>query len=235
MWCGSINVRILISIDQHWSALGSPAKYTSSWMCFSTSSWSCHWVAVRIVWEEIFINEHEMSADCCGQLWVWHIVCGQTCDGLYHFIFYLINFGIPYGSRTIKPALARHTGVQVPVVPAKVITWSFLTNYPKPMPINIGTYHIQPTGVHGLCFGSCFSGPLPLCSLILGPLSRVHFGASLVGRLYSEIDHTYHSIEAQCVSHHYPRWTATLFILMTWESTNVPGSFHCECHKLLRR
>ncbi len=19
---------------------------------------------------------------CCGQLWVWHIVCGQTCDGL---------------------------------------------------------------------------------------------------------------------------------------------------------
>ncbi len=34
---------------------------------------------------------------------VWHIVCGQTCDGLYHFVFYLINFGIPYGSRTIKP------------------------------------------------------------------------------------------------------------------------------------
>ncbi len=31
---------------------------------------------------------------------------------------------------------------------------------------------------------------------------------SLVVRLYSEIDHTYLSIEAQCVSHHYPRWTA---------------------------
>ena len=78
------------------------------------------------------------------------------------------------------------------------------------MPINIGTYHIQPTGVHGLCFGYCFSGPLPLRSLILGPLSRVHFGESLVVRLYSEIDHTYLSIEAQCVSHHYPRWTATV-------------------------
>ena len=25
------------------------------------------------------------SWDYCGQLWVWHIVCGQTCDGLYHF------------------------------------------------------------------------------------------------------------------------------------------------------
>ncbi len=77
------------------------------------------------------------------------------------------------------------------------------------MPINIGTYHIQPKGVHGLCFGYCFSGPLPLRSLILGPLSRVHFGESLVVSLYSEIDHTYLSIEAQCVSHHYPRWTAT--------------------------
>ncbi len=58
---------------------------------------------------------------CCGQLWVWHIVCGQTCDGLYHFAIYLVNFGIPYGSHTIKPALARDTGVQVSLVPAKVI------------------------------------------------------------------------------------------------------------------
>ncbi len=130
---------------------------------------------------------------CCGQLWVWHMICGQTCDGLYHFAFYLVNFGIPYGSHTIKPALARHTGVQVPVVPAKVITW-----------------HILPTGIHGLCSGYCFSGPLPLRSLLRGPLSRVHFGESLVVRLYSEIDHTYLSIEAQCVSHHYPRWTATM-------------------------
>ncbi len=32
-------------------------------------------------------------------------------------------------------------------------------------------------------------------------------------RLYSEIDHTYLSIEAQCVSHHYPRWTATIMFL----------------------
>ncbi len=36
-----------------------------------------------------------------------------------------------------------------------------------------------------------------------------HFGESLVNRLYSEIDQTYLSIEAQCVNHHYPRWTAT--------------------------
>ncbi len=57
-----------------------------------------------------------------------------------------------------------------------------------------------------------FSGPLTLRSLILGQHSRVHFRELLVVRLYSEIDHTYLSIEAQCVSHHYPRWTATLVL-----------------------
>ncbi len=34
-----------------------------------------------------------------------------------------------------------------------------------------------------------------------------YFTWSILG--YSEIDHTYLRIEAQCVSHHYPRWTAT--------------------------
>ncbi len=27
---------------------------------------------------------------CCVQLWEWHMICGQTCDGLYHFAFCLI-------------------------------------------------------------------------------------------------------------------------------------------------
>ncbi len=72
------------------------------------------------------------------------------------------------------------------------------------MPINIGTFHILPTGLHGLCFGFCFAGPLPLRSLSHGPLSRVHFGESLVIRLYSEMDHIHLSSEAQCVSHLLP-------------------------------
>ncbi len=67
-----------------------------------------------------------------------------------------------------------------------------------------GTFHILPTGIHGLCFGSYLSGPLPQRSLLLGPLSRVHFGESLVVRLYSEIDQIHLSSEAQCVSHHLP-------------------------------
>ncbi len=62
----------------------------------------------------------------------------------------------------------------------------------------------SPWGLHGLCFGFCFTGPLPLRSLTNGPLFRVHFGESLVVRLYSEIDHLHLSIEAQCVSHLFP-------------------------------
>ncbi len=34
---------------------------------------------------------------CCGQLWVRHMICGQTCDELYHFIFCTDRFGIPLG------------------------------------------------------------------------------------------------------------------------------------------
>ncbi len=30
---------------------------------------------------------------CCGQLWVRHMICSQTCDELYHFPFYLIVLG----------------------------------------------------------------------------------------------------------------------------------------------
>ena len=73
---------------------------------------------------ESYVSDNVTAGQtCCGQLWVWHTVCGQTCDGLYHFVIYLVILG-----------------------------------------------------------------------------------------LYSEIDHTYLSIEAQCVSHHYPRWTATRHI-----------------------
>ncbi len=56
------------------------------------------------------------------------------------------------------------------------------------------------------------------------------FGESLVVRLYSEIDHTYLSIEAQCVSHHYPRWTAT-YILYIYTSRSV---FFLEMHFLVQ-
>ncbi len=55
---------------------------------------------------------------------------------------------------------------------------------------------------------------------------------SLVVRLYSEIDHTYLSSEAQCVSHHYPRWTATTMVrILMWALTmrNLHHILRCTC------
>ncbi len=31
----------------------------------------------------------EMFPKCCGQLWVRHMFCCRTCDGLYHFTFFI--------------------------------------------------------------------------------------------------------------------------------------------------
>ncbi len=64
----------------------------------------------------------------------------------------------------------------------------------------VGSFQFLPTGVHGLCFGCCFSGPLLLRSLINGPPIGVCFRESLVVRLHSEIDQIHLSIEAQCVT-----------------------------------
>ncbi len=101
----------------------------------------------------------------------------ETCDGLYHFTFSIDRFGIPLGACDFPPQ--GHV-------------------------VNFGTFQFLPTGLHGLCFGFCFAGPLPLRSLAQSPLLRVRFGESLVFRLYSEIDHIHLSSEAQCVSHHLP-------------------------------
>ncbi len=112
--------------------------------------------------------------------------CGQTCDELYHFTFYLIlldTFRIPTDR----------------VSPSQTLRCPGACDFPL-----LG-YHILPTGLHGLCFGFCFAGPLPLHSLSHGPILRVHFRESLVVRLYSEFDHIHLSSEAQCVSHHLPQ------------------------------
>ncbi len=60
----------------------------------------------------------------------------------------------------------------------------------------MGSFQFLPTGLHGLCFGYCFSGPLPLRSLINGPPIGIHFRESLVIRLYSESDQIHLGIEA---------------------------------------
>ncbi len=62
----------------------------------------------------------------------------------------------------------------------------------------------------GCALAFVFSGPLPLRSLSHSPLSRVHFGESLVVRLYSEIDHIHLSSVSAIFT---PGWTATNVML----------------------
>ncbi len=128
----------------------------------------------------------------------WHVL--RSAVGMTHslrsdlwwnipFHALLDHFGIPIGSLTIKSTLARHTGVRRVCVSRQpnrctwVVLWLF-------------------------CFRST-----PKRSLILGPLSRVHVGESLVVRLYSEIDHIHLAVKLGVSAIIYPRWTATIALL----------------------
>ncbi len=148
------------------------------------------------------------------------MVCGQTCDGLYHFAFYLVNLGIPFGSQTDQVCLS-----QTHRCPGAC--GSRQSDH-----VIIGTFHILPTGTHGLYFGSFVSGPLPLRSLLNGPHSRVHFRESLIIRLYSEIDQIHLSSEAQCVSHHLPPVDCHTLppIMEYYQPCHLGGVFDLTCH-----
>ncbi len=98
----------------------------------------------------------------------------KTCDELYHFIVSIDRLGIPFGFQTIIWSFARHPVSRCLTFPAIGVTWSIWTNHRPRMnqlPIKIGSFQFLPTGLPGLCFGCCFSGPLPLRSLTNGPLS----------------------------------------------------------------
>ncbi len=84
------------------------------------------------------------------------------------------------------------------------------------LPIKIGSFQFLPTGLHGLCFGCGFSGPLPLRSLANGPPIVVCFRESLFVRLHSEIDQIHLSIEAQCVTTRLPLGDCHNWLLITW-------------------
>ncbi len=82
---------------------------------------------------------------CCGQLWVRHMICGQTCDGLYHFTFYWVIFGIPFGSQPIKSALARHNQhwyLPYPTYGSRwVVLWLlFCRSTPSTFPVTWSTF-----------------------------------------------------------------------------------------------
>ncbi len=61
---------------------------------FNTVSFDISWFQILIpipIPEYRNLHFCNIKECCCGQLWVWHMICGQTCDGLYHFAFCLVN------------------------------------------------------------------------------------------------------------------------------------------------
>ncbi len=123
----------------------------------------------------------------------------RTCDGLCHLIFSMDRVGIPFGFQAIIWTFVRHTVSRCLTFPAPKVTWLGLDQSQALLHI-IGSFQFLPTGLHGLCFGCCFSGPLPLRSLINGPPIGVLFRKFPVIRLHSEIDQIHLGIEAWCVT-----------------------------------
>ncbi len=115
----------------------------------------------------------------------------SACDGLCDLTKVMDRVGIPFGFQPIMSNFVRHTVSRCLIFLAPKVTWSGLDQVNA-----ISFLQFLPTGLHGLCFGYCFSGPLPLRSLVNGPPIGVRFRESLVSRLHSEIDQIHLGIEA---------------------------------------
>ena len=80
--------------------------------------------------------------------------------------------------------------------------WGHMVNQ---LPIKIGSFQFLPMGLHGLCFGCCFSDPLPLCSLKDGPPIRVRYTQKLTRSTLA--------LKLSVSPPYYPWVTATVHIL----------------------
>ncbi len=116
--------------------------------------------------------------------------------------------GTPFGFQPIMSTFVRHTVSRCLIFPAPKVTWSGLDQSQRLLH-KFGFLQFLPTGLHGLCFGYCFSGPLPLRSLINGPPIGVRFRESLVIRLHSEIDHIHLALKPSVTPPFYPWVIAT--------------------------
>ncbi len=77
-------------IQWNWSTL--PQKRNLSLIQLRGPFYLRSWGAEGKILTTIIFVSATPHPKCCGQLWVRHMICGQTCDGLYHFVFYLINY-----------------------------------------------------------------------------------------------------------------------------------------------
>ncbi len=158
---------------------GTKLQCTDIWVP-STSDWKQSLVVLR----SAVGKTHVLRSDLWWTI-PFHILHWSSWD----------TFKIP----TDQVALARHSGVQEPVISRHGITWSFLDqsanqDWYLPVPTYGSTWVV-------LWLLFCRSAPstFPVTwSTLKGPAFR----GVPSHRLYSEIDHIHLSSEAQCVSHH---------------------------------
>ncbi len=129
----------------------------------------------------------------------------SACDGLCHLTKIMDRVETPFGFQPIVWAFIRHTVSRCLIFPAllEVNTRGFLQFLRGDIKISVILWcRPLPTGQYGLCFGYCFSGPLPPRSHIGQSTFRGLFpGVPSLNRLYSEIQQIHLSIEAQCDHH----------------------------------
>ncbi len=114
------------------------------------------------------------------------------------FRIYLVIFGIPFGSLTIKLALARHTGVQR-VSGSRQSDHVINFFRPKPMPIIIGTFISNLQVYMGCALAIVFQVRSLYVPIKNMSPSRGHFWEYLVFKI--TLGQIHLSIEAQCDHH----------------------------------
>ncbi len=119
------------------------------------------------------------SRCCCGQPWKWHMFWKRTCDGLCRL---QVLCGFSWNTKkvvlNVSLALCQTHCKQVPVL-------SRLSKSSLYALTHIAFLQFLPTGQYGLCFGYCFSGPLPLRS----HKEQVTFSGPFLG-VPSHLDYT---------------------------------------------
>ncbi len=152
------------------------------------------WVLLQLLLLNSEISQFSscIASRCCGQPWKWHLFRKWTCDGL-------CRLQLLSGFRwNIKSSFKLNPGPLSDTLQAGA--WLFL---PFQKWLNMLTHvaflQFLPSGQYGLCFGYCFSGPIPLRS----NKEQVTFSGPFLGVFYItlEIGQNHLSIEAQCDQH----------------------------------
>ena len=104
---------------------------------------------------------------CCSQLWVWHMFCGQDLWWIIPLHIFHWSCSDTIWIPNDHMDLCQTHCVQVPDF---FCLWGHMVNLDQSQAslrklLKIGSFQFLPTGLHGSCFGCCFSSPLPLRSL----------------------------------------------------------------------